>query len=353
MNIEAPALLVQVLTVERESVRFTVTSQGIVEPRIQTTIVSDVTGHIADVSPLLESGGFFKKDDILARIDPRNYETALKRAEADLAKARTKVQTESALASQALENWQSLNSLSAGQDSPSDLTLRKPQLAEVLAEMDLTKASLQKAEDDLDRTIIRAPYDGMIVEKLADLGQFVNTGTQIAKAISIELAEVRLPLSMRDFQYLDLEHLSRDRIVPVTLKADVGTNEPATWNATIVRSEGIIDPTSRVVYVVAQIAEPYEVNETNSQPLLIGTFVSAEITGREAGEIITLPRHAIYDGNTAWVVNEEDQIFPRELEIIRSDRNVAYISSGIEAGDKVCVTPMDQPIPGTKVRYSE
>ena len=283
-EVEPPALLVQVLTMNREPVRFSVVSQGVVTPRTRTTIVSEVTGNIVEVSANLESGGFFTKDEVLARIDPRNYETALKRAQADLAKSRTKIQTEQALAAQALENWNTLQDLSADNDEASDLTLRKPQLAEALAELDLNKAALEKAEEDLDRTIIRAPFDGMIVEKHSDLGQFVNTGAQIATTVSIDLAEVRLPVSLRDFQFLDLEHFSRDRTVPVTLSADIGRDEPAEWRGNIVRSEGIVNDTSRVVHVVAQVEKPYESGASHEHPLLFGTFVNAQIEGREAGK---------------------------------------------------------------------
>ena len=353
IDLAPPALLVQVLPVAREAVRFTVTSQGVVTPRTRTTIVSEVTGHIVEVSPTLESGGFFSKDDVLARIDPRNYQIALKRAQADVAKARTKVQTESALASQALDDWEKLRVHAEDRDSPSELALRKPQLAEVLAELDLAKAAIEKAEEDLARTVIRAPFKGMILDKHADLGQFVNSGTQIATTISVELAEVRLPLSLRDFYYLDLEYLTRERTVPVVLTADMGRDEPSTWNGYIVRSEGIINEASRVVYVVAQVEKPYEVTATNAYPLLIGSFVTAQITGREAGDVFVVPRHAIYDGDIVWIVDENDEIYPQNLKIIRSDRNMAYISAGLNEGDKVCITPIDQPIPGIRVRYSE
>ncbi len=352
-EVEPPALLVQVLTMQKEPVQFSVDSQGVVTPRTRTTIVSEVTGHIVEVSSNLESGGFFTKDEVLARIDPRNYETALKRAQADLAKSRTKVQTEQALAAQALDNWNTLQGLSADNDDPSDLTLRKPQLAEALAELDLNQAALEKATEDLDRTIIRAPFDGMIVEKLSDLGQFVNTGAQIATTVSIDLAEVRLPVSLKDFQYLDLEHFSRERTVPVTLTADIGRDEPATWQGNVVRSEGIVNDASRVVHVVAQVENPYDNTEAHEHPLLFGTFVNARIEGREAGDVFVVPRHAIYDGNTVWVVDDSDEIHPQELTIIRSDRNSAYISAGLGNGDLVCITPIDQPLPGMRVKYSE
>lgn len=352
-EVEQPALLVQVLPMRRESVQFSVTSQGVATPRTRTTIVSEVTGHIVEVSPNLESGGFFTKDEILARIDPRNYETARKRAQADLAKSRTKIQTEQALAAQALANWNTLQGLSANNDEASDLTLRKPQLAEALAELDLNKAALEKAEEDLDRTVIRAPFDGMIIEKHSDLGQFVNTGAQIATTVAIELAEVRLPVSLRDFQYLDLEHFSRNQTVPVRLTADIGRDEPAVWQGSIVRSEGIVNDASRVVHVVAQVENPYDNEISHEHPLLFGTFVNAQIEGREAGDVFVLPRHAISAADTVWVVDDADEIYPRELTIIRSDRNLAYISDGLSDGDLVCITPIDQPLPGMRVKYSE
>ena len=290
---------------------------------------------------------------MLARIDPRNYETALKRAQADLAKSRTTVQTEQALAAQALDNWNTLQGLQANNDDPSDLTLRKPQLAEALAELDLTEAALEKAEEDLDRTIIRAPFDGMIIEKLADLGQFVNTGAQLARSVAVDLAEVRLPVSLKDFQYLDLEHFSRDRTVPVVLSADIGLVEPAFWRGNIVRSEGIVNDASRVVHVVAQVEHPYGDDVSHEHPLLFGTFVNAQIEGREAGDVFVLPRHAIYDGDIVWVVDDANEIYPRELSIIRSDRTSSYIADGIREGERICITPIDQPLPGMRVKFGD
>ena len=347
---EPPAVPITVISAKREPVRFTVTSQGSVAPRIQTTIVSEVTGHIVEVSPSLESGGFFESNEILARIDPRNYETARRRAQADLARARTNVQTEQAMATQAQEDFEKFQSLTDAREA-TDLTLRKPQLATALAELDLAKAALRKAEEDLERTVIRAPFDGMIVQKHADLGQFVNTGTQLATSVSIDLAEIRLPLSIKDFQYLDLQHLSGENTIPVKLTAETGVDETSVWEGQIVRSEGFINETSRVVYVVAQVKRPYEPTEERPA-LLFGTFVTAEITGREAGELFVIPRDVVQPGQTVWVVADEDKLFPKQLSIVRSDRDFSYVQSGLIDDDKICTTPLDQPVPGMRIRLS-
>ena len=194
---QPPALLVSTLVAERESVTFKVESQGSVTPRTETTLVSEVAGQIIEVSPAFVAGGFFRAGDVLLRIDPRNYETQVKVARAEVAKARTQVATENALADYALNDWQRLREFSKDAKAASDLTLRKPQLAAALAELESADAALEKARRDLARTVIRAPYHGMVRSKRADIGQYVSTATAIADTFAIDYAEVRLPLSQR------------------------------------------------------------------------------------------------------------------------------------------------------------
>lgn len=150
----APALLVSVASAVREPVRFVVRTQGAVSPRTETTLVSEVAGQIVEVAPAFVSGGFFNKGDVLLRIDPRNYESAVKRASAGVAQARTQVATENALAGYAYEDWKRLRDLDDSTQEASDLTLRKPQLQEALAALEAKEAELEMAQEDLNRTVI-------------------------------------------------------------------------------------------------------------------------------------------------------------------------------------------------------
>lgn len=347
-----PSLLVSVDVAERRPVRFTVTSRGSVSPRTETTLVSEVAGQIVEVSPAFVSGGFFKRGDVLIRMDPRIYEASVKRARAEVAKARTQVATEHALAGYALEDWQRLQRLNAARGPASDLTLRKPQLQQALAELESKNAEYDKAREDLRRTVIRAPYDGMIREKIADVGQFVNVGAQLARAFAVDRAEVRLPLTQQDLRYLDLERLESGGTLPVTLHARFG-DDAFSRPARVVRSEGVFDATSRVLYVVAQIDDPYHLDrpqEEPARPLRIGTFVAAEIAGTAGGDLFALPRHALVRGTTVWVVDEAMAIHPREVDVVRTDEEFAYIAAGLADGDRYVTTPIDQPLPGMKVR---
>lgn len=341
-----PTLLVDVAVAKREPVTFVVRSQGVVAPRTRTTMVSEVSGTIVEVAPAFVAGGFFAKGDVLVRIDPRNYQTAMKRATAAVAQAKTKVATENALAGYAYQDWERLRSLEAADRPASDLTLRKPQVAEALAQLESAEADLEKATEDLDRTVIRAPYDGMVREKRADIGQFVNTGTPLAETFATDYAEIRLPIPQTELRYMALDKLSDGGALHATLSADVG-GVSRNWTAEIVRTEGVFDPDTRVLHLVAQVLEPYMAGR---EPLRIGTFVSAAIQGTSAGEVFVIPRHSLERGRTLWVVDDDLTIEPRELDILRADEGFAYVAAGLADGERYTVTPPENALPGIRVR---
>ena len=341
-----PTLLVDVAEAKREPVTFVVRSRGVVAPRTRTTIVSEVSGTIVEVSPAFVAGGFFVEGDVLVRIDPRNYQTAMKRATAAVAQAKTRVATENALAGYAYQDWERLRSLEAADRPASDLALRKPQLAEVVAGLESAEADLEKASEDLDRTVIRAPYDGMVRAKRADVGQFVNTGTPLAETFATDYAEIRLPIPQTDLKYLALGDLSAGGALSVTLSADIG-GVSHDWAAEVVRSEGVFDAETRVLHLVAQVREPYA---SGKEPLRIGTFVNAAIEGIDAGKVFVIPRHSLERGKTLWMVDADMTIRPRQVDVVRADDSYAYVADGLSDGERYTVTPPENSLPGTKVR---
>ncbi len=349
--VQAPTLLVQVAIARRQPVTFTVQSQGSVIPRTETTIVAEASGRIVEVSDAFVSGGRFAAGDVLIRIDPRNYESALLRAQANVARAETQLATESALAGYAEEDWQRLRQTTPGTAPATQLALRKPQLQQALAELHFAEAELKDAEGDLDRTTIRAPYNGRVRDKVADIGEYVNVGSEIARIFAVDFAEVRLPVTQRDLQYLDITKLRSNEPFNVMISAELA-GTVSRWSAKITRTEGVFDTTSRVLYLVAQIQDPYAYAEgATSAPLLMGMFVSAEIDGQEAGDLFLIPRHSLERGTTLWVVDDESRIYPRELNIVRRDNDFVYVVDGLDEGERYCVTPIDQPLPGMKVRF--
>jgi RND family efflux transporter MFP subunit len=350
-----PSMLVDVMRVHATNEKITVKAQGSVTPRTQTTLVSEVSGLITEVSAAFVAGGFFSKGDVLVRIDDRNYRAEVKRAQAAVRAAETNVTRETGLADYAREDWERAQSVLRSSKAATDLAMRKPQQAEALASLEFAKADLEKREGDLDRTVIRAPYDGLVREKRADIGQFVNSGSPLAVTFSVEVAEIRLPLPDSQLPYLNLdEHeLVQGRGPGVVLSANIG-GQLNTWQGRIIRTEGVFDERSRVLYLVAQIDDPYNRYSKKWQhSLRMGTFVEAAIEGEQLDNVIRLPRKALRRDNKIWTVSDNDTLRPVTVEIAHADEQSVLIRSGLVSGQLICLTVPENPFPGTPVRYQE
>lgn len=350
-----PTMLVDVMRAHSVSAKITVTAQGSVTPRTETILVSEVSGLITEVSSAFVAGGFFSKGDLLVRIDDRNYRAEVKRAQASVRAAETNVTREAGLADYAREDWERAQSLLKSSKAASDLAMRKPQLAEAFASLDFAKADLELRLGDLDRTVIRAPYDGLVREKRADVGQFVNGGSALAATFSVDVAEIRLPLPDSQLPYLNLdEHeLAQGRGPLVMLSANIG-GQLNSWQGRIVRTEGVFDERSRVLYLVAQIDDPYNRHSSKwEHSLRIGTFVEAAIEGEQLDNVIRLPRTALRRGNRIWTVTDNDTLKPVTVEIARADEQSVLIRAGLKSGQLICLTVPENPLSGTPVRYQE
>jgi len=346
-----PATLVETIRAEKTSLNFAVYSQGSVQPRTETTLVAEVAGQIVSVSANFIAGGFFREGEVLLQIDPSDYETGLLRAEANLASRRAQYADQKARSEQALKDWTNLGR----EGEPSDLVLRKPQLAEALAGVQAAEAELKEAERDLQRTRIRVPYDGLVRSKQVDIGQYVAPGTPLGTTFAVDTAEIRLPLSSSDLAYLDLPsatRLDQAHRVPVTLTTENGGSGER-WQAEIVRTEGVVDQSSRVVYAVAEVVDPYGALGLSDQAeLKMGTFVRAEIQGRRAEDVVVLPRSVLRPGDTVLIASEDRVLEIRQVEVARAEPRLVYVSDGIAEGELVITTSMDAPIPGTPLVVS-
>jgi RND family efflux transporter MFP subunit len=344
------AVLVDTIEAEVVSLNFTVNSQGTVRPRTETTLVSEVSGKIVSVAPEFVAGGFFHKGEVLLQIDPSDYEAGLKRAEAALASRKAKLADETARSEQAMKDW--VNMGKKGQ--PSDLGLRKPQLADAKANVSAAEADVQKARRDLERTRITVPYDGLVRQKAVDIGQYVTLGTRLGVTFAIDTAEVRLPLTNNDLNYLELpsetDVINKNKsFPPVTLSREsgAGVNE---WQARIIRTEGVVDETSRVIYAVAQVVDPYGVlGKSHQRELKIGTFVNAEIEGLPADNVVVLPRYVLRADHTILIANADNELEILPVTVMRAEPKRVYLSGGIEGGTRVVITTLDAPVPGTRL----
>lgn len=350
----APVMLIDVIKATSSTVNINIAAQGTSMPGTRTTLVSEVSGLITEVSPSFLVGGFFKKGDVLIKIDDRNYRADLKRAQASVATAKSNLEKETGLAEYAARDWKRAQSVINSTRAATKLALREPQLAEARANLESALADLEKREGDLDRTTIRAPYNGLVREKIADIGQYVTAGSQLAVTFAVEIAEVRLPLPDTELPFINLPNSKStiETYPEVRLSAKIGGTQH-TWLGRIVRTEGVFDEKTRVLYLVAQVIDPYNQEQKRwAEPLRFGTFLQAEITGQQAENIIVLPRSVLRNGSEVWTVTADNTLVPNTVEIFRADENFIYVSAGLDPTQLVCTTLIDNPLPGVAVRYN-
>ncbi|MCA0893151.1 efflux RND transporter periplasmic adaptor subunit [Microbulbifer agarilyticus] len=308
-----------------------VPSQGSVHARHEIEVVARVGGVIESVSDGFVAGGFFEKSDSLLQIEPADYRHQLTRSQSQVANAAAALAQEEGRAKQAKREWRDL-----GSEAANNLFLRKPQLAAAKAELAAAKADRDQAKLNLERTAVKAPFAGRVVETLVDIGQYVTAGTKLARIHSVGIAEVRLPLTDHQLSLLELP-LGRaiENGPAVRLSANLA-GQPREWRGQIVRTEAAIDPNSRFVYAVAQVPNPYQ----GDAPLINGLFVEAHIAGKTYDDITLLPRQALHEGDHILVLNEENQLGFKDVQLLQAAGDQVWLRGDINAGDKVVISSL-------------
>ena len=342
--VEKPRLLpsVKVMTAQASDVALQLPSQGMVEPVRSTTLAAEVPGRVVEVSPRFEVGERFQQGELLVRIEDADYQAALVQAQANLEEARASLISEKARAEQGEREWKQLGT----NQPPSDLVLRKPQLASAEARVAAAEGAVAKAKRDLERTRITAPFAGRLRLKQTEVGSYLNPGAPVAEMASTGTYRVRLPLAVEDLTFLPPPDASPSKI-PVTISAE-SSGQKITWKGTVLRTEGEVERTSRSVYLVG------EVQETSTQDLLQpGLFVQATIQGRELKNLYRVPRSVFLDQDRLLLVDAQNRLRFQRVTVVRPDGRDLLVSSGLKDGDKICSTALSSPVEGMEVRILE
>jgi len=361
------SVVVDAMTVNVQDAYISVSSQGTVAPRTQTNLVSEVAGRVVEVSPSFVAGGFFNEGDVLIKLDDQNYRAAVSRAQASVAAAKSLLEQEKGQADVAQREWDRMSAEQQSRIRAKELYLRKPQLQEAVARLESAQADLDQAVSDLNKTTIIAPYDGLVSSKNTDIGQYVTTGASIAETFAVDYAEVRLPIPETKIAFLDLpshtDNLSAadsmENAPEVDLISRIG-NQDYHWTGKLSRTEGVLDTRTRVLFSVVQIADPYNLNSQNSrnsewndEPLRIGTYVNATIRGRMLEDVIVLPRYTLQANNVIWTADAEGRLRPKTVEVLTINGDDVYISAGLDNGDRVILTRLENPLNGSPVQIKE
>jgi RND family efflux transporter MFP subunit len=331
--------------VSQEDASLEVITQGEVRSRTEIDLVSQVGGRVTSVSPEFVEGGRIQPGVALLQIEDTNYRLALSQAQARMADAELAVQQ--ALADQDVARKQLRNDPNA-----SDLALKKPQVAQARAMRQAAAAGLEQAQLDLARTSITLPFEGRVADTRVHIGQFISPGTVLGKVFGTELVEVRLPLNNRQLASLGLPI---GYIAPagggltVQFTAQVAGQQHQ-WLGKLVRLDASVDAETRMLYAIAELADPYgESVSTTGMPMAVGLFVDARIQGRQLPASMSIPGSALRAGNVVYVINSENRLEIRTVDVAHSTPQKAVISDGLKPGEKVVTSAIRNPIQGMAI----
>lgn len=331
------APLIEVVRARAETVQFSVRSQGTVLPRNETVLSAEVAGAVVSLSPKFVAGGMFEAGEELLRIDPTNYQVAVEQAEALVEQREIEYRGAERLREQGYRAEAEYASAKAARAS--------------------ANAELVRARRNLERSRVSLPYAGLVRAREADLGQYVNVGSRLGVVFSTGEAEIRLPLTDNDLRFVDLPdpaEMTDGRLEngpAVALWSEQG-GEMLRWQGRIVRSEAVVDVTTRVTYLVAEVVDPYRrsAGGDDRRTLPVGTFVGADIEGRSVEDVVIVPRSALRGNGQLVIVDDESRLEVRNVDVLRADADTAYLRGGIRDGELVALTVIENPINGMRVR---
>jgi RND family efflux transporter MFP subunit len=362
-----PAPSVGVETVQLQSTNYPVwiESYGTAEPLTRTQLVSDVSGRVIEVANNIRAGASFKAGDVLLTIDDRDFLIEVDVAKSMVADAWVKYKQEEAQADIAERDW----NVKPGNAAGRDLALRKPQVAAALASYDASKARLAKAELNLERTKVKAPFDGKILRQMVDLGQVVNPSQTIAEIYSTDFIEVRLPIKSQDLAHIKLPDdydtpgnapvNNLDHLPVVLFEGELG-GKTYTWEGKLVRNEGAFDSSTRMLYVVAKLDNPF-VSSVDLPALRVGQFLRAKIEGLQLENVYAIPRRAVSQNNMIAVA-ENGVLQKRTVEPLwtdaksvviaaaDSDLSTARFATNINPSEQLILTPTANLAAGTRIK---
>jgi len=346
-NSEPLPIAVEIATAKTEETTLRVATQGQVKSKNEAAVAAQVAGQIVEISPALEPGAFFRKGEILARIDPAEYRLAVDRSRSQVARAKealARARSEAALAEQ---DWKDLGL----NGDPSDLTLQKPQVNAALADLKTAEAGVRESELALERTELKAPFDGRVMTRAANIGDFVSPGAALASIFAVDVAQVRIPLTDADLSVLGLSpgFVAADaQTAPRARVSAIVAGSHREWTGRLMLVDASVDPQTRLVYGLVEVADPFGASQ--AAPLAPGLFVDVRIDSGSSERLVAIPRAALKKNQYVYVIDAEGAIKAREVAPAMADAKTLFFRTGVETGEKVVASFLPSPRDGMKVR---
>ncbi|MBW2688584.1 MAG: efflux RND transporter periplasmic adaptor subunit [Deltaproteobacteria bacterium] len=343
--------LVEVAELVKTSRQVVVSGTGTVQARYEVSITPQVKGRVSELSPQMVAGGIFRKGELLFAIEDVDYQLSIDLAHANLAQSEYDLLRNENLAEVARNEWQTLNS---GSDvEPNPLVVYEPQLKSARAQRNAMQANVKQAELNLQRTRVFAPFNCYVRSEQLGIGQFLNAGSPVATVAGTDQVEIVVPLPLDELTWLQVPRNGvpqEGSLAKVELQSG---GQIFHWQGVITRALGEIDPRNRMARVVVTVAEPLSSDRKGTSllnELLPGMFVEVHLQGEEISDVIAVPRGAMHDNETVWIVGDENRLHIREVDIVRRERDEVLVQSGLDSGEKIVLTSLTGAAEGMLLR---
>ncbi|MDV6030529.1 MAG: efflux RND transporter periplasmic adaptor subunit [Phycisphaera sp. RhM] len=365
------AALVETITARRGTYRPRLSVLGTVQPAQDIVLSPRVSGQVIELSPRFVPGGMVRQGDLLLRIDPADFENALSIRKSELEQAQASLEIEQGRQSLA-EKELALLEGTIGEANRS-LVLREPQIASIRAEFNAAKAAVERAELDLERTRVIAPFDAQILSRSVNVGSQVSPGDELARLVGIEEYWVMAAVPVRSLPWIefpqpdDQEASAADDVTAQASTAQASTAQastaqgstvrlrnPGSWPegserlGQIARMIGTLDQQTRLARVLVIVQDPLG-QSSDAPPLILDTLIETEIEGKPIEDVVRLERKLVRDSDTVWVMKNE-MLEIRQTDIVFRDADYAYIRSGLDDGEDVVVTTLATVADGVGLR---
>jgi len=342
------AALVETVTAGRGTYAPNLVVLGTVEPARDVILSPRVSGQIIEISPKFVPGGMVREGDLLLRIDPADFENALSTSLSELEQAEASLEIEQGRQTLAKKELALLEGTI--DDTNRALVLRQPQIESVRAEVNAAEASVQRAELDLRRTRVTAPFDAQLIRCSVNVGSQVASGDELARLVGVEQYWLMASVPVRSLHWIRFPELD-GRGSPVTLR------NPDTWPAgaerhgQVARMIGTLDDETRMARLLVTVSDPLA-RKTDGPPLILGSLIETHIEGRPIHDVIRLSRDYVRERDTVWVMND-GKLEIREVDVVFRDADDAYIRDGLRDGEQVVTTTLATVAEGVGLRKAE
>lgn len=350
------AMLVDVMPVQKGTFEPIIVATGIVQPVEDVNLSPLVSGQVIRRDPAFTPGGFVKKNQVLLQIDPADYRNTLELRNSEFMQSQTTLDTEMGRQQIAEQDLQLIADDSLFGSNPlseeeRQLVLRKPQLNAVKATIGAARASVDQARLNLERTTIRAPFDAHILSQNVTKGSLVNQGDNLGRIVGTEQYWVVATVPVSKLQWLSFPNGDSEKGAPVRIENPSAWAGDAYRQGYLDRQIGALDGQTRLARVLVKVTDPLATTKKSigMPKLMIGAFVEVSIQADPVANVVRLNRDFIRVNETVWVM-KDDKLEIRKVQIVLTDDTHAYISKGLEDGEKVVISDLSTVSNGIGLR---